>query len=188
MKIANITINKNLRIAFVPMTLDDIKAIIILENRCFPSSWSADTYRNDLSNNPHSFYWTLRLTNPSHTSNSDILTYGGYWIMGDEAHIVTIATDPDWRRKNLGACLLLKMLAEMRNHSVTQATLEVRASNQAAVQLYKKFGFIKVGQRPKYYRNPQEDALLLTLFGLDDDVIWQSLCLQIEENQLELER
>ena len=182
MKSAKINMYGNLQIEFIAMTIDDIEAIMDLENRCFIDPWSENTYRRDLNSNPHSFYWTLRLANASHMNHPSILAYGGYWIMGDEAHIVTIATDPDWQRQRLGEWLLLNMLAEMRTYGVAQATLEVRASNQAAVRLYLKLGFIEVGTRPNYYRDPTEDALLLTLFGLDDGAIWQPLRLKMEQS------
>jgi len=172
----------NLKVDFTPLIVDDLEEIMALEVLCFPAPWAAETYRRDLSENPRSFYFALR---PSADSLSDnlppLLAYGGYWIMGNEAHIMSIATHPEWRRRQLGQRLLLNMLAQIRQVGVPETTLEVRASNQAAIQLYLKWGFIEVGRRRNYYRNPREDALLLTLFGLDDGKVWLPLRSELEK-------
>jgi len=172
-------------VLFGPMVLDDVPDVIQLEQVCFPTPWPARAYRRELQHNPHSFYWVVRPAMLPHGSTHDtkvppILAYGGYWLTEDEAHIVTLATHPDWRQRKLGAWLLINMLQRARADGARHATLEVRAGNRAAQALYKKLGFVEVGRRKGYYPPTRlfgraEDALLLTLFGLDTGPVWRAL-------------
>ena len=147
------------------MTLEDVPLVGELEQVCFPAPWSPETYRHEILYNPLSAYWVLRPVpgNGSQTLPS-VLAYGGYWIMGDEIHVVTIATHPEFRRRGLGERLLMQMVEEARASGATSITLEVRVNNKAAQQLYAKWGFVEVGLRKKYYHDNGEDAVLMTLF------------------------
>lgn len=168
------------RFVITPMHLDDIPAIMALEKRCFASPWSADIYRRELTQSPFSFY---RVVRPSVVVGEaplpPILAYGGCWVMGDECHLMTIATHPDWRRRRLSEWLLLDLLGEARRRAATQCTLEVRAGNGAAIPLYEKLGFEQVGRRRGYYpatqRGAREDAVIMTIFGLDTGAVWRPL-------------
>jgi len=151
-------------IIFQPMSVEDIPTVEELEKRCFPTPWSAQTYYNELVHNQLSFYWVLRPHPPGSEGVPQILAYGGYWLTGDEAHIVTIATHPNYRRQHLGQLLLERMIERAHTGGAHDITLEVRASNHAAQELYKKLGFVAVGLRKKYYRDNGEDAVLMTLF------------------------
>lgn len=150
---------------FSLMTLDDLPIVDEIEQASFPTPWSLDTFRRELQKNPRSFYWVIRPDNQTRIENiPSVLAYGGYWLLGDEAHIMILATHPEWRRRGLAEWLLEKMIAEMRSVEIRDITLEVRAGNLAAQALYKKLGFEEVGRRKRYYRDNGEDALLLTLF------------------------
>ncbi len=149
---------------FTPMQLDDVPAIGKLEILCFPAPWSPDTYRNELLHNQFGHYWVLRPRPDSDAGFPPILAYGGYWLMGDEVHIVTIATHPDYRRRGLSEALLVQMIEECRSQGAGLVTLEVRVTNLAAQRLYAKLGFVEVGLRRAYYHDNGEDALLMTLF------------------------
>lgn len=149
---------------FAPMTLDDVPTVGELEVLCFPAPWSPDTYRNELLHNRFSNYWVLRPAPKDVPRCPPILAYGGYWLMGDEVHIVTIATHPAYRRRGLSEHLLVQMIRECHSQGARLVTLEVRVSNYAAQQLYAKLGFVEVGMRRAYYHDNGEDALLMTLF------------------------
>lgn len=149
---------------FAPMTLGDVPAIGELELRCFPAPWSPETYRNELLHNRFGSYWVLRPQPDAGTTRPPILAYGGYWLLGDEVHIVTIATHPEYRRCGLGEHLLLQIIEQVRSEGAALITLEVRVSNRAAQRLYAKLGFVEVGRRRAYYQDNGEDALLMTLF------------------------
>ncbi len=94
-------------------------------------------------------------------SPAPIVGYGGFWLMAGEAHISTIAVRPELRRRGIGELLLVTMLDRATELGAEVATLEVRVSNIAAQSLYRKYGFRRVGLRPRYYRN-NEDALIMT--------------------------
>jgi ribosomal-protein-alanine N-acetyltransferase len=166
------------------MTINDIAAVVAIEQQAFPTPWCADGYRRELLHNERSHYWVLR---PSISVTEHpwppVLAYGGYWLLGDEVHIITIATHPGWRRSGLAEWLLLEMLAQARSQGVSQVTLEVRVGNQAARALYAKLGFEEVGLRKRYYRDNHEDALLMTLFRLEDSTVWRPLLQRLAERQ-----
>ena len=89
------------------------------------------------------------------------------WIIIDELHIATIATHPEFRRQGIGAQILRAALEEGLEAGVKRAFLEVRASNEAAQSMYRKFGFEATGRRVRYYRDNGEDAILMILESLD---------------------
>lgn len=148
-----------------PMSIHDIPIIEELEKRCFSAPWSGDVYRHELTSNRLGSYWVMRRTAESGEGTPPILAYGGYWLMGQEAHIVTIATHPDFRRQGLGRRLLQAMIDKAIEAGALEITLEVRASNYAAQALYKSIGFVVVGVRKHYYHDNGEDAILMTLFA-----------------------
>ena len=167
-------------LAIRPMSLDDLPAIMALEVRCFDSPWSADIYRRELAQSSFGFYHVIRPTSQDKTLPlPPILAYGGCWVMGDESHLMTIATHPEWRQRHLSEWLLLDLLAESRQRAAARCTLEVRSGNQAAIALYEKLGFERVGVRRGYYPatidTEQEDALIMSLFGLDTGAVWRQL-------------
>lgn len=149
---------------FRPMTLADVPAIGELEILCFPAPWSPDTYRNELLHNRFGHYWVMEPMATSEPALPPIVAYGGYWLMGDEVHIVTVATHPQLRRQGLSETLMRLMIDECRKAGAALVTLEVRVTNTAAQQLYAKLGFVEVGLRKRYYHDNGEDALLMTLF------------------------
>src|SRR6185503_1797491 len=93
---------------------------------------------------------------------STVIGLTGFWLMGDEAHISTIAIHPDWRGLGLGEWLLLTLIEVAQALDAQTATLEVRPSNHSALALYQKYKFEQVGRRPRYYSDNNEDALILT--------------------------
>jgi [ribosomal protein S18]-alanine N-acetyltransferase len=164
---------------FTPMQVEDVPVVCELEKASFSTPWSSDTYRRELTHNQHSYYYVIRPDAAQAASLPPVLAYGGYWLFGDEAHIVTIATHPEWRRHHLGEWMLVELLAAARTEGTRHATLEVRVGNRAAIALYTKYGFVEVGLRKRYYRDNNEDARLLTLFNIDAEVIWDGLLRQL---------
>ncbi len=146
---------------FEPMTLQDIPWVIEVEVRSFPAPWSAEMYRHELLGNPLAAYWVLR---PGGEVLPPILAYGGYWLLGEEVHILTIAVHPDHRRQGAGQRLLGAMMAQARAAGAVEITLEVRSGNLPAQALYRRMGFVVVGLRKRYYADNGEDALLMTWY------------------------
>jgi [ribosomal protein S18]-alanine N-acetyltransferase len=95
-----------------------------------------------------------------------LLAVGCAWTILDEAHIILMAVHPHYRRQGFGYGMLLKLLDLARHRGTKYATLEVRASNQAAIALYRKLGFKSAGSRPNYYADNGEDALVMWRSGL----------------------
>jgi len=164
------------------MRLADLPIVGQLELRCFTAPWSETAYRHELTSNPRSFYFVIRTPERGdETAGSPdsalppVLGYGGYWLLGEEAHIVTIASHPDYRRRALGELMLLYLIGHARDAQVNEVTLEVRVSNRPARALYEKWGFVEVGLRKRYYQDNGEDALLMTLHHVEREEIWQPL-------------
>ena len=160
-----------------PMRLRDIKEVMEIEHDSFPSPWSARAYRYELLDNDLSHYFVVRqrqmerlglglLARIGRTlrvgARSPVLGHAGFWLMAGEAHISTIAVQPDWRRRGVGELLLVAMLDRATELEADIATLEVRVSNGTAQNLYHKYGFRRVGLKRHYYRDRDEDALTMS--------------------------
>ena len=103
----------------------------------------------------------LNLQPPPEPTQELILGFMGLWLMVGEAHIVTLAVREGQRRRGLGELLLITAIELAVAHGQQVMTLEVRRSNEAAVSLYEKYGFTRVGVRTRYY-DDREDALIMT--------------------------
>lgn len=150
-----------LKVEVAPMRVADLPAVHAIERASFDLPWPVDAYRTELETNRLAQYLVVRL-------GDDIAAYGGMWLMVDEAHVITFAVHPDWRRQGIGERLLLAMLDVAVDAGARDATLEVRLSNLPARRLYEKFGFRPVGLRPRYYSDNGEDALIMTTDQLRD--------------------
>lgn len=95
-------------------------------------------------------------------SEEYIVGIAGFWAMVDEAHIITIATRKACRRRGIGEWLLISVINMAMQLNTKVVTLEVRVSNREAQELYQKYGFQKVGIRPRYYSDNGEDALIMS--------------------------
>jgi ribosomal-protein-alanine N-acetyltransferase len=96
-----------------------------------------------------------------------VLGFAGFWIMAGEAHIVNIAVRQSYRRQGIGELLLISLIDLAIEMDTSLITLEVRASNTAAQELYRKYGFIVKGFRRGYYSDDREDAVIMSLEDLD---------------------
>ena len=97
-----------------------------------------------------------------------ILGFAGMWILYDEAHITTIGVDPRYRGRGLGELLLIDLYDEALRRGAGWLTLEVRVSNTAAQELYRKYGFTVQGTRRRYYSDNNEDAYIMWSRSLQD--------------------
>lgn len=143
------------------LTVADIAAAAAVEQAAYTDRFSRRDYRRELSHNKLARYLALRVMPPLAAQRS-LVGMAGYWLIADEAHIITIATHPGWQRRGLGEWLLLHLLEDALNRGAAVATLEVRPSNRAAISLYHKYRFAETGRRHHYYPDTGEDALVLT--------------------------
>jgi len=168
------------------MTSQDVPAVMDIELVSFSAPWSARAYEYELHHNEMAHYYVVRPpeefqpvvapervtfwqrilgrqgTKPPTVHPSNVLGYGGFWMMVDEAHISTVATHPHWRGRGVGELLMLALIEEATAIGARWVTLEVRVSNVTAQSLYRKYGFEVTGRRMKYYNDNGEDALIMT--------------------------
>jgi [ribosomal protein S18]-alanine N-acetyltransferase len=149
------------------MQLSDIEAAMAIERLSFPKAWQASAYQYELTKNVMASYQVLTVQEGDRPAQ--LIGFSGYWLMAGEAHVSTIATHPTWRGRGLGELLFLNMLCLASDEKAELLTLEVRASNKVAQVLYQKYNLAVVGERPRYYRDNNEDALIMTVEPLDKD-------------------
>lgn len=137
----------------VRMSISDVPAVAELERKCFSDPWSERSVAAELEN-PLSL-WLVALLGRT------VVGYVGSQSVMEQADMMNIAVNPDYRRRGIAESLIERLVAELKDKQVSSLTLEVRASNAPAIALYRKLGFSQVGKRPNYYRNPREDALIL---------------------------
>ena len=140
------------------MTPGDLPTVMEIDRLSFPIPWPERSYRYELTENR-----AATLLVAESTERPNVVGYLGFWLIADEAHISTLAVHPSRRRRGIGEQLLREALQMAANRGAEVVTLEVRESNQAALDLYGKFDFRVVGRRPGYYRDNREDAILMTL-------------------------
>ena len=133
-------------------TLDDVAEIKKIEDECFSVPWSEKSIEESLKN-PCSRFYLAR-------AGEKVLGYIGIQIFCGEGYVTNVATLPQFRKQGVAHSLVCAAL----ENEMEFLTLEVRKSNAPAINLYKKLGFTEVGVRPNFYREPTEDALLMTRF------------------------
>jgi len=169
------------------MECEDIPQVAEIDREAFPGEWvfrSQSAYKQDLDN-PSVRYvvacrkkdegesggqmvpkppWFKRLFGYERRLNmpEDIVGFSGFWMMAGEAHIIAIGVRNVYRQLGIGEGLLIATieLAQILNANIV--TLEVRASNKIAQELYNKYGFQVMGRRPKYYSSDGEDAIIMS--------------------------
>ena len=138
----------------VPMDRSHLSGVADLEKLCFTTPWNEAMLEEELFNDTASFI-------VAEDENGHVLGYAGLHVILDEGYIDNVAVRPDCRRQGI-ADRLLQVFCRFGEANLSFLTLEVRASNSAAIALYEKHGFREAGRRKDYYSDPQEDALLLT--------------------------
>ena len=141
------------------MRPEDIPEILNIEIAAFSLPWSKKAYEEELVNQI-AHYLVLTL-------NDLIAAYTGMWIVLDEAHITNIAVAAEHRKHGYGEMLLSKLISYAKSLGAESMTLEVRKTNFAAQNLYRKLGFTEYGVRSSYYSDNNEDALIMWLFELE---------------------
>ena len=137
----------------VKMTRDHVKAVAELEKICFRDPWSENSVASELDN-------SLALWLVAEVDGEVAGYIGSQTVMG-ETDMMNVAVHPEYRRQGVAERLVISLIEHLRLRSSHCLTLEVRASNEPAKNLYAKIGFVEIGCRKNYYRNPKEDALIL---------------------------
>lgn len=133
-------------------TLENVKDILKIENACFSTPWSEQGIAESIENENTFLYIA--------TVDNEVAGYMGVQIFSGEGYVTNVATLPKFRRKGIAKALINEVL----KNEMEFLTLEVRESNTPAINLYKSLNFVEVGKRPRFYREPTEDAVLMTKY------------------------
>lgn len=149
-------IKELLKVKIFPMNEDDIFSVAEIEEECFSEPWSEDGIKSELHNEAARFY-TAKISGCT-------AGYMGMHIVLDECYIANIAVKSAFRRKGIAQALLVCAEETAKKEGCAFISLEVRVSNTPAIRLYEKRGYISQGERKNFYRNPAENALIMTKF------------------------
>ncbi len=137
------------------MKYGDVAAVAALERECFTDAWSENMILEELDNEFCDMYVA--------EIQGSVVGYAGVQMILDEGYITNVAVTAAERRRGIGRALVGRLVDAAKERKLSFITLEVRRSNASAIALYESFGFKLEGVRAGYYRNPSEDALLMTL-------------------------
>ena len=151
------------------MAAHDIPAVVSVDRQVFVDPWPESAYVQELYFNPNAHYFILTLIDPSHAKvwhhhrkakKAPVIGFVGMRVEGDKGHISTLALRSEWRGNRLGELLFLAAMVQAMEDGAWSVALEVKISNQVAINLYTKYGFNAVSRLRKYYANG-EDAYLM---------------------------
>lgn len=134
-------------------TKENIADILKVEQECFSTPWTEQGISESIDD-ANTYMYVAFVDN-------DIAGYMGVQIFSGEGYVTNVATMPKYRRQGIARALINEVL----KNEMEFLTLEVRESNTPAINLYSSLGFVEVGKRPRFYREPTEDAILMTKFG-----------------------
>lgn len=144
------------QIKICAMEARHIPELARLEQLCFSEPWSEEGLAAELDN-PNAFFRVAEM------ADGTVLGYVGMHCVAGECYIDNVAVFPQARRMGAASALLQDMTCWAKQNDCAFITLEVRPSNSGAIALYQKFGFAEAGRRKRFYRDPDEDGLILTL-------------------------
>ena len=139
------------------MRLGDLTAVLEIEAATFPAPWTFKNFRYEIERNPFAQNLVVR------SEGNVVEAYANVWFVDGEVRVNNLAVRRESRGRGYGEGLLRHALDLGRRAGCGRATLEVRPSNQRALNLYKKMGFCVVGRRQGYYAETGEDSLVMAL-------------------------
>jgi ribosomal-protein-alanine N-acetyltransferase len=131
-----------------------LRGVMAIERQVYPRPWSPNLFVSEMSAG-HGRAYLVAL------EGRQVVGYAGLIAYGDEAHVTTIAVDPERQRRKIGTRLLYELLHEARTLRAQAVSLEVRVTNWGAQRMYARFGFRPVGIRKGYYQETNEDAVVM---------------------------
>ena len=140
-------------IEIVKMTHVHVPQIAEIEKLCFSDPWSEKSISSELDSRIS--LWLVAM------DGDTVAGYVGSQSVLDGADMMNVAVHPEFRRRGIARDLVNALVDALKEKGIKSLTLEVRQSNEAAIALYEQLGFLQVGLRPNYYRNPKENALIL---------------------------
>jgi ribosomal-protein-alanine N-acetyltransferase len=148
-------------VAIEPMRRRHLRSVLAIEQQVYPRPWTLATFQTELTEARagRRYYCVAR-------RDGAVVGYGGLMFVPDEAHVTNVAVDPSQQRGGIGTRLLLDLTRAALDARCHALSLEVRVSNHAAQEMYRRFGFAPAGIRPKYYENV-EDAIIMWAHDID---------------------
>lgn len=143
-------------IQVLELTVEDIDAILPLENELYHKPWLKKDYEYELKDNPFAIY--LKMIDKD---SNEIMGYIGFWIKFEQAEITKVSIAKKYQGHKLSKLLMADAERRMRLAECENSTLEVRVSNTVAINLYKSFGYEIVTTRKRYYENGEDAYLML---------------------------
>jgi ribosomal-protein-alanine N-acetyltransferase len=131
-----------------------IRGVMAIERQVYPRPWSPSLFLSEIHAGRTRTYLVA-------VQGTAVIGYGGVMCYAEEAHVTTIAVDPEQQRRKIGTRVLYELIKEAREMGAESVSLEVRMSNWGAQRMYGKFGFRPVGVRKNYYQETGEDALVM---------------------------
>lgn len=131
---------------------DDLEALLDIERRSFDVPWTQGEMEEEFDL-AYSRPWVAE-------QNGRVVAFGIHWLIAGESQLADIAVHPDFQRQGVGRRMLEKLLDDARSSGMSKMTLEVRAGNTAAIDLYLKRGFVETSRRPRYYEDRDEAVLM----------------------------
>jgi ribosomal-protein-alanine N-acetyltransferase len=131
-----------------------LRGVMAIARQVYPRPWSPHLYISEMNAGPGRAYLVA-------LENRQVVGYGGLISYGDEAHVTTIAVDPELQRRRIGTRVLYELIRRAQEMGARAVSLEVRVTNWGAQRMYAGFGFRPVGIRKGYYQETNEDAVVM---------------------------
>ncbi|MGD9792742.1 MAG: ribosomal protein S18-alanine N-acetyltransferase [Acidimicrobiia bacterium] len=151
-----------------PMRRRHLRQIMKTEVQVYPKPWTMGIFASELAQVPDARQYIVAKV------GKHVVGYCGTLYSETDAHITNIAVDPRWQRHKIGSRLLITMIRISLARGCRNLTLEVRVSNRAAQEMYRRFGMAPAGVRRRYYENT-EDAIVMWAEGIDAEEYAQRL-------------
>jgi len=148
-------------VAIEPMRRRHLRQVLRIDARQPGDRWSSSLFSAELARGDRDRSYLVA------TVGGRVVGFAGMLFVAPEAHLLTIVVDGSHRRRGVATLLLGALAVEARRRGADAMTLEVRASNDAALGLYRRFGFAPAGVRRAYYSDNGEDAFVLWCEGVD---------------------
>ena len=147
----------------------DLREVLVIENQVYPKPWTPGVFQSEIEEMKSGYrnYVVARI-------GGCLVGYAGLLYSGDDAHVTNIAVDPGVQRRHLGMRLLIHQARFAIRQGFKNLTLEVRTSNRAAQELYRRFGFAPAGIRKNYYEGV-EDAIVMWCHDIDSEAYSERL-------------
>jgi [ribosomal protein S18]-alanine N-acetyltransferase len=147
-------------VSIEPMRKKHLRQILAIEQQVYPKPWTHGVFSSELEQARLGRRWYIVARRIG-----KVVGYGGVMFTDDrlsdgEAHVTNVAVEPSCWRSGVGRTLMLALIHEARRRGCTSMSLEVRATNQAAQELYRQLGFAPAGIRQRYYEN-RDDAIVM---------------------------